>query len=145
MEIPGNAILLATHFEGLSLRPYLCPANFFTIGYGHLCRKDHPPIDKAKAKSYLEQDLMDSLTGTIRQCPVLLTCSELWLGAIVDFVFNLGSGRLRVSTLRKKINAEEWDDVPGELNKWVYGGGRKLRGLVVRRQAESAYFPQPIQ
>jgi len=65
---------------------------------------------------------------------------EVWLGAICDFVFNLGAGRLQSSTLRRKINTEEWDDVPYELSRWVYGGGKKLRGLVLRREAESAFF-----
>ena len=73
-------------------------------------------------------------------CPNLLIEDENWLGAIVDFTFNLGVGRLKASTLRKKINMEDWDDVPFELNKWVYGGGKRLKGLVLRRQAEAAYF-----
>jgi len=47
---------------------------------------------------------------------------------------------LQKSTLRRKINNEEWEDVPAELNKWVYGGGKKLKGLVLRRQADAVYF-----
>jgi lysozyme len=140
MEVPENAIQLAKVFEGFYAKPYICPAGFWTVGYGRLCKKDHPAITKATAEEYLTQDLQDALKGTIKQCPILLTVNSTWLGAIVDFTFNLGVGRLLSSTLRKKINAEEWDDVPHELNKWVYGGGRRLVGLVLRRQAESAYF-----
>lgn len=138
--IPQNAIELATTFEGFSTKPYLCPADFWTIGYGHLCSKDHPPINQETAFKYLDEDLRDAYLQTIRVCPILLAINELWFGAIVDFVFNLGAGRLQQSTLRRKINAQEWDAVPGELSKWVYGGGRKLRGLVLRRQAEAAFF-----
>ena len=140
MGVPANAIELATTFEGFYAKPYICPAGFWTIGYGHLCKKDHPPVTKDQAESYLEQDLQNALSGTIRMCPNLLIEDENWLGAIVDFTFNLGVGRLQSSTLKRKINSQLWDDVPSELNKWVYGGGRKLKGLVLRRKMEAAYF-----
>jgi lysozyme len=140
VKVPQNTIELAIHFEGGYFKPYLCPAGFWTIGYGHLCDKDHPPIDKAQAEAYLAADLQDALGGTIRTCPILLMQREPWLGAIVDFVFNLGVGRLQASTLRRKINQSDWSAVIYELKKWVYGGGRVLPGLVKRRQAEAAFF-----
>lgn len=141
MEVPDNAIKLATTFEGFYAKAYLCPAGLPTIGYGHLVKSlNVPPVTKSQAETYLAQDLQDALLGTIRYCPELLVQDENRLGAIVDFVFNLGAGRLKVSTLRKKINAQEWVAVPHELNKWVYGGGKRLKGLVLRRQAEAAYF-----
>jgi lysozyme len=61
-------------------------------------------------------------------------------GAIMDFVYNLGVGRLQASTLRRKINVQDWRGAAKELRKWVYGGGRKLPGLVLRREAESIFF-----
>ena len=140
MEVPNIAIDLAMTFEGFYKSPYICPAGFWTIGYGHLCKKDHPIITEEQAEIYLAEDLQDALLGTVRLCPVLLKEDVNWLGAIVDFVFNLGAGRLQASTLRRKINAELWEDVPNELNRWVYGGGKKLKGLVLRRQAEAAFF-----
>ena len=140
MEVPNIAIDLAMTFEGFYKSPYICPAGFWTIGYGHLCKKDHPTITEEQAEIYLAEDLQDALLGTVRLCPVLLKEDVNWLGAIVDFVFNLGAGRLQASTLRRKINAELWEDVPNELNRWVYGGGKKLKGLVLRRQAEAAFF-----
>jgi len=140
MEVPNIAIDLAMTFEGFYKSPYICPAGFWTIGYGHLCKKDHPIITEEQAEIYLAEDLQDALLGTARLCPVLLKEDVNWLGAIVDFVFNLGAGRLQASTLRRKINAELWEDVPNELNRWVYGGGKKLKGLVLRRQAEAAFF-----
>jgi lysozyme len=62
------------------------------------------------------------------------------LGAIADFALNLGSGRLRSSSLRKKILANDWEAVPAELRKWVRGGNRVLRGLVLRREAEIGFI-----
>lgn len=141
MEVPGNAINLAMAFEGFYPKAYLCPAGIPTQGYGHLVKSlDVPPITKEQAEEWLAEDLQDALRGTLALCPILMTAPEEWLGAIVDFVFNLGSGRLQVSTLKRKINAELWDDVPIELRRWVYGGGRKLKGLVLRREAEAAFF-----
>jgi lysozyme len=50
--------------------------------------------------------------------------------------FNLGAGSLQRSTLRRKINREEHEDVPAEFLRWVWAGGKKLCGLVRRRKAE---------
>lgn len=141
MNVPQNAIDLAMAFEGFYSKAYICPGGYATQGYGHLVRSfDVPPIDKRQAEVFLAADLQDALYGTIRVCPGLITVIEIQLGAIVDFVFNLGIGRLQTSTLRRKINAGLWDDVPAELNKWVYGGGKKLPGLVRRRKAEALFF-----
>jgi len=141
MEVPSNAIDLAMLFEGFYAKAYICPAGFATQGFGHLVKSlGVPPITREQGQIWLANDLQDALHGTIRICPVLLTVPETWLGAIVDFVFNLGVGRLQSSTLRRRINAGEWDDVPFQLSRWVYGGGRVLKGLVLRREAEGMYF-----
>lgn len=60
------------------------------------------------------------------------------LAAITSFVFNLGAARYRASTLRKRVNAEDWDEAVVEILKWTRGGGRVLPGLVKRRKAEAA-------
>jgi lysozyme len=141
MNVPPNAVELAKYFEGFYAKPYICPAGYATQGFGHLVKSlSVPPITREQGEEYLEKDLRDALQGTIRVCPLLLTVPETWLGAIVDFVFNLGVGRLQTSTLRRKINAELWEDVPTELRRWVYSSGRKLTGLILRREAEARYF-----
>ena len=117
--------------------PYVCPAGFWTIGYGHLCRPDHPPITETEAEVYLARDLQSALAATLRYCPVLATEPEGRLTAIVDFTFNLGAGRLQTSTLRRRINQRDWSAARSELGRWVHSGGRVLPGLVVRRQAEA--------
>jgi lysozyme len=76
------------------------------------------------------------LPAVLRLCPGVDSPGRL--AALIDFTFNLGSGQLRASTLRKRVNAGDWDAVPAELRKWVRGGGRVLRGLVLRRGAEAA-------
>ena len=148
IAVPQAAIDLAKRFEGFERKakrgieitaiPYICPAGFWTIGYGHLCDPKHPPITEAEADLYLAQDLQTALAATMRYCPVLATEPEGRLAAIVDFTFNLGAGRLQTSTLRRRINQREWGAAEQELRRWIYGGGRVLPGLVARRDAEVA-------
>jgi lysozyme len=146
IEVPATAIALAKKFEGFHrvpkfdperrAHPYICPAGFWTVGYGHLCDPKHPPITEAEAEEYLSSDLITALNATLRYCPVLATQPEGRLAAIVDFTFNLGAGRLQTSTLRRRINQRDWPNAAQELRRWVNGGGKVLPGLVVRRQAE---------
>jgi len=148
--VPQAAIELAKRFEGFERRvkrgmeitaiPYICPAGFWTIGYGHLCAPDHLPITQEEAESYLAQDLVKALSATLRYCPVLATESEGRLAAIVDFTFNLGAGRLQASTLRRRVNQRDWVAAGQELRRWVNGGGKVLPGLVTRREAEAAWL-----
>ena len=116
--------------------PYICPAGFWTIGYGHFCDPKHPPITEAEAEAYLARDLQTALAATLRYCPVLATEPESRIAAIVDFTFNLGAGRLQTSTLRRRINQRDWSAAATELRRWVYGGGQVLPGLFARREAE---------
>jgi len=147
MEVPKNAFDLVIAFEGFYSRPYLCPASVPTIGFGtirypngrRVTLKDEA-ISKETALAYAEYELKRCLVDTVRICPVLLRHPSEWLGAIVDFVYNLGAGNLRSSALRRKINEEEWEEVPFQLSRWVYGGGKKLKGLVLRREMEANYF-----
>jgi lysozyme len=145
-QVPQAAIELAKRFEGFHrvaradpgrAQPYICPAGYWTIGYGHLCDPKHPPITEAEAEIYLARDLHLALAATLRYCPVLATESEGRLAAIVDFTFNLGAGRLQSSTLRRRINQRDWSVAALELQRWVRGGGKILTGLVVRREAEA--------
>lgn len=146
IAVPQAAIELAKRFEGFHrvpkhdpnrAYPYICPAGYPTIGYGHLCDPKHPPITEAEAEAYLAQDLKVALAATLRYCPVLATEPEGRLAAIVDFTFNLGAGRLQTSTLRRRVNQRDWDAAAHELRRWVYGGGKVLSGLVTRRDAEA--------
>lgn len=146
-EVPNTAIELAKRFEGFHrvpkadpgrAHPYICPAGFWTIGYGHLCDVTHPPITEAEAEVYLARDLQTALNATLRYCPVLATEPEGRLSAIVDFTFNLGAGRLQTSTLRRRVNQRDWVAAERELRRWVYGGGKVLLGLVARRAADAA-------
>ena len=147
IAVPSAAINLAKMFEGFHrvptfdperrAHPYICPAGYWTIGYGHLCDPKHPAITEAEAEVYMARDLQSAIAATLRYCPVLTTESDGRLAAVVDFTFNLGVGRLQTSTLRRRINQRDWSSAAQELRRWVYGGGKVLPGLVLRRQAEA--------
>lgn len=132
---------LQRRFEGFRSSPYLCPAGVPTIGYGSTHYEDgiavtlkDPQITRERAEQLLRHEVrVRCIPAVANLCPQVH--AEL-AAALVDFVYNLGPGRLRSSTLRKKIQAGELEAVPAELRKWVYGGGRRLTGLVIRREAE---------
>lgn len=135
---------LCVRFEGVRLRPYLCPAGVPTIGVGSTRYLDgrrvtllDAPISYDAAMQLLERTLdRDYLPAVQTLCPGIDTDEQM--AALLDFTYNLGVGNLRNSTLRKKINLQDWDRVKTELRKWVRGGGRVLPGLVARREAEIA-------
>lgn len=140
MEI---AAALCRRFEGLFLHPYLCPAGVPSIGYGTTHYADgravtlnDPPISKAQAERLLFLQIRDVyLPAVQRLCPGIDTAERL--AAIIDWCYNLGAGNLKASTMRRRINAGRWPEVPAEIRKWIRGGGKVLKGLVIRRQAEA--------
>jgi len=138
------AAALCRRFEGFYSAPYLCPAGVPTIGYGAThyldgrpVRLTDPPISREAAERLLLLMVRRTyLPAVLALCPGVHDAHRL--AALVDFCFNLGPGNLRASTLRRRVNAGDWDAVPAELRRWVMGGGRVLRGLVLRRDAEAA-------
>lgn len=129
--------VLIKRFEGCKLMPYYCPAGVLTCGWGSTGLDVFPgrAWTQEYADSRMLMDAQKFARGTLALCPSL-TGNKL--SAIADFSYNLGLGRLKASTLRRKVNAGDWSGVPAELRKWVNGGGRRLQGLVLRREAEIA-------
>ena len=142
-HISKDGLDIICRFEGLSPVIYICPAGYPTIGYGHLIteankKKFLDGVDEDEALELLRSDVGKAERAVLRLIAVPLTQGQF--DALVSFTFNLGAGALQRSTLRRKINREEHGDVPAELMKWVWAGGRKLKGLVKRRAAEAATY-----
>jgi lysozyme len=135
---------LCRRFEGFKSKPYLCPAGIPTIGYGSTYYADgrkvtlqDAPMTKEEADTLLMAELQHTYAaGVVRLCPILLNHPSKF-NAVVDFCYNLGVGRLQTSTLRRKINAQDWDGAVEQLLLWNKAGGRILPGLERRRQAEA--------
>lgn len=142
MKISENGISLITKFEGFSAKPYICPANYLTIGYGHVILDDDlymgAVLTKADALELLKKDCVRFEKAVLRLISVPLSQSQF--DALVSFAFNLGAGALQRSALRMKLNRGEYFDASLEFLKWVRGGGKVLSGLVRRRKAERELF-----
>jgi lysozyme len=134
---------LCRFFEGFSSKPYICPAGYPTIGYGTVYKPDgtkvtmqDAPISRELANDWLMRELQHNyMAGVLKASPTLIT-NERLLAAITDFAYNLGVGRYRASTLKRRVDANDLLGVETELSKWIRGGGKVLPGLVKRRQAE---------
>tara|TARA_R110001592_G_scaffold225253_1_gene481024 strand:- start:959 stop:1405 length:447 start_codon:yes stop_codon:yes gene_type:complete len=132
-------------YEGYSSSSYLCPALHWTIGYGAIwgldgkrVTEDHPDIDEEQANQLLKRDVRNSEVAVLRQIKVTLDDGQF--DALCSFVFNLGSGSLQSSTLKRKINRGDYIGAADEFPRWVYAGGRKLKGLIKRRNHERLMF-----
>ena len=144
-HINEHGIKIVKSFEGLSLLPYLCPANVWTVGYGATISRtggpidlDMEPISEADAEALLLRDLEASEGWVHRLIKTLL--SENQFSALASFTFNVGAGALQRSTLRMKLNRGEYQGAADEFPKWRMAGGRILAGLVRRRAVERALF-----
>ena len=133
-----DAIDLIIHFEGLRLEPYIDAAGYWTIGYGHLLKEECDPITEAEAEDLLRQDVKYTDYVINRYVSVDLRQNEF--DALTSLIFNIGEGNFRASTLRRKLNRGEFFEVPKEFRRWVYAGGRILKGLVARRELEAELF-----
>lgn len=130
---------LVKWFEGCRLVAYLCPAGVWTAGWGSTGKdiKQGVRWTQEQADERMEADLSTYLTASKNLCPQIDGEAH---GAVADFAYNLGATRLAGSTLRRKINQGDMDGAREEIRKWVYAGGRKLPGLVLRREAEARYL-----
>jgi lysozyme len=144
-EAIGIAADLCRHFEGFRSKPYICPAGYPTIGYGTVYKPDgtkvtmdDAPISKAQADEWLLSELRTNYAaGVLRASPRLIAHPKI-LGAMIDFSYNLGVARYRASTLRRKVDNQDWEAAKEQLMRWTRGGGKVLPGLVRRRQAEAS-------
>lgn len=140
MKTSEKGINLIKKFEGCKLTAYKCPAGIWTIGYGHT-RNVHKGevITQQQADELLKQDLLVYEEGIN---VMKLNINQNQFDSLVSFAFNLGLGALQKSTLLKRIKVNPNDPkIKDEFLRWSYAGGKQLKGLLLRRQAEcDLYF-----
>ena len=119
-----------------------------TIGYGHLIRKGpcttddfakYPNgISQPDAEATLKSDVEIREEMIRRNVKVLLNQNQF--DALISFLFTMGEGTLRSSTLLKKLNSSDYVAVPVEMSKFLYSNGKLANGLIPRRQEEAQLF-----
>ena len=131
---------LIKSFEGFSPTVYLCSAGVPTIGYGHAIKhgESFVSITEEDAENILAKDVEIAEKGVLRLINVPLSDGQF--NALASFSFNLGTGALQRSSLRLKLNRGEYVDASDEFMKWVRAGGKVVKGLVRRREAERRMF-----
>ena len=139
MRISRTGIELIKAHEGLRLAAYICPSGVPTIGYGHTYNvKMGDRITEEQAEKFLIDDLAVAEREVNRYG---LNLTQNQFDALVSFVFNVGVGNFRSSTLLKRLKANPNDpDIANQFKRWVYGGGKVLPGLVRRRNDEAKLY-----
>ena len=142
MKLSPQGLKLIAYFEGVRLKPYKCSAGLWTVGIGHLIGDGHTLPDDwnrtftlEEAYAILAKDVARFERGVSMYCPVPLTQGQF--DALVSFSFNLGLGTLQRSSLRQKINRQDYSGAAKSLLRYNKAGGVVNRGLTLRRQAEA--------
>lgn len=159
MQMSKKGLDLLAQWEGIKLTMYNDVAGLPTIGVGHLLTQDERSsgkilihdnpvryaggLTKEQAVQLLDQDVEAVEKFVTDQVQVDLQPHQF--DTLVSFTFNVGKGAFKNSTLLKLLNQGLYDEVPGQLARWVYSGGRKIRGLINRRNYEiSLWNNQPF-
>lgn len=139
-KINQRGLFLIKSFEGLRLEPYLCPAGKLTIGYGHVLQEGE--IFGLISEGFAEHLLMKDLERFEQAVEALVTVklNDDQFAALVSFCFNVGIGAFKRSRLLNYLNRGLYRMAGCEFSKWVHAGGRRLSGLVRRRDVEADLF-----
>jgi len=139
MKIGKKGLELIKHFEGFKPGAYLCPAKVWTIGYGTTKGvKKGQVCTEAQAIGFLNSDLAQFEKTINESVKVPLTQDQF--DALVAFVYNIGSGAFKKSTLLKVLNGGHYDQVDNQMLRWNKGDGKVLPGLTRRRTSEGVLF-----
>jgi len=135
-------------FEGFESSPYLCPASIPTIGFGSTRYADGTPVKLADHSISMDEaiELLYATLSTYEDAVnknVKAPINQNQFDALVSFAYNVGANNFAKSTLLKKLNKADYLGAADELLRWNRGGGKVLKGLVLRRDAERSLFLTP--
>jgi lysozyme len=134
--VKASNIDLIKRFEGCRLEAYLCPASIWTIGWGHATGVlSGMKITQEQAEAYLKSDI-EPIERLLNELDIPFTQNQF--DALTSFIYNVGAGAFKASTLLKKLRAGEY--AGDEFLRWTKAGGKELPGLVERRKAEKSLF-----
>jgi len=143
--IGPRGLALVKQYESLRLEAYLCPAGIPTVGYGHThLVKLGGRCTEAEADAMLAQDI--AACESVLDYQVTVPLTESMRDALLSLVYNLGGGNFRISTLRRRLNAQDYAGCPAEFRRWNKARNPEtgwlvaLDGLTARREAEAELF-----
>ena len=165
MKISKKGEDLMHFFEGYRTRPYRCSAAIWTVGWGHAMYSDQLNLPNVRKEGYQglirseyqlkeednrvwsKDELVDLFKvdintferGVFRLSPNLINHQSKF-DSVVSFAYNAGLGNYQRSTIRMKVNREDWDGAAEAFMSWTKAGGKEVAGLVKRRKAEVALF-----
>ncbi len=142
MRMSKSGLDFIAQHEGCVLSVYRDVAGYPTIGVGHLIRDDDPDfsggITKEAAIGLLKEDVEDAEDCVNAKVTVELTQAQF--DTLTSFVFNIGAGAFRKSTLLRLLNEGKPEEVPAQLKRWNRAGGKVVQGLINRREAEAGLW-----
>ena len=144
MRISDAGIDFLHRWEGCFLKAYRDVKGVWTIGYGHTSAAGNPRvtsgmvITQERADAIFKADLRKFEAYVDEWVKVPLTQNQY--DALVSFVYNVGPGNFKGSTLLRKLNAKDYSGAADEFLKWNKSGGRFIQGLANRRAAERQLF-----
>jgi lysozyme len=145
MKVNSEGYALIKKFEGCVLKAYKCPSGIWTIGYGNtfyedgMKVKEGDVITQARAEE-LAKFIIDQFAVTIAPF-ILQPLNDNQFSACVSLAYNIGTGGFKRSSVFRKLNVNPNDaTIADSFRLWNKGGGKVLKGLVRRREAEIALY-----
>lgn len=142
MEASHRGLELIAKWEGFVPTAYVCPGGVWTIGYGHTGGvKEGDVISEGVAALLLSRDVAGVENGLNR---LKLKLNQNQFDALVSFIYNIGIGNFRISTILKHLEKKEYTKASEQFGMWKYSNHRILSGLVKRREEEKELFLTPL-
>lgn len=142
IRISQQGLELIGNVEGCRRDPYQCPADILTVGIGST--EAGGELIK-RNKIYTDQEIADRWADDLRHAEQCVNrygngqkMPQGAFDAMTSLTFNVGCGAVKNSTLFKMARNGYRPVICQQFGRWVYAGGKKLRGLEIRRAKETA-------
>ncbi len=144
MSVGNKGVDLICEFEGKRLVAYDDGVGVWTIGFGTTKYPSGNRVKKGdtctleQAKEYMRHDLIE-FEHTVNSS-VKVPLNQNQFDALVSLAYNIGSIAFKSSTLVKKLNLGDYQGAASQFNVWINAGGKRMQGLVNRRDREKLLF-----
>ena len=144
MSVSNKGVDLICEFEGKRLAAYDDGVGVWTIGFGTIKYPNGVRVKKGdtctleQAKEYMRHDLIE-FEHTVNSS-VKVPLNQNQFDALVSLAYNIGSNAFKSSTLVKKLNTGDYQGAADQFNVWINAGGKRMQGLVNRRDREKLLF-----